>query len=103
MALQQTTRGEDRMGKVEGRAAVARREAPTAKGEVGAADSDDPLCAVAMLRVAVEMKKPDARGLDEIIEGVLERMRLDKQAFRQFLAENGQLLRATAAARGYSR
>ena len=89
------------MGKVAGKAVAAQRETRVAKQEVVAAD--DPLCAVAMLRVAVEMKKPDARGLDEIIDGVLERMRLDREAFRRFLAENGQLLRASAAARGYTR
>ncbi len=84
-----------------GRAVLAGRGVPAAKQE--ATGTDDPLCAVAMLRVAVEMKKPDARGLDEIIDGVLERMRLDREAFRRFLAENGQLLRATATARGYTR
>jgi hypothetical protein len=89
------------MGKVVVGRASARTG--TVAGGREAVSPDDPLCAVAMLRVAVEMKKPDARGLDEIIEGVLERMRLDREAFRRFLAENGQLLRASAAARGYTR
>ncbi len=66
-------------------------------------EGSEALCAVAMLRVAVEMKKPDAPGLDHIIDAVLERMRLDKEAFHRFLATNGELLRATVAARGYAR
>ena len=90
---------ENRMGKVVGRGV----RSVAAEAKVEAVNPEDPLCAVAMLRVAVEMKRPDARGLDEIIEGVLERMRLDRETFRRFLADNGQLLRASATARGYTR
>jgi hypothetical protein len=60
-----------------------------------------PLYGVAMLKVAMELKKADARSLDELIHGVLERMRLDEGEFRRFLEANGGLLRTIAQRKRY--
>ncbi len=60
-----------------------------------------PLYGVAMLRIAMELKKADARPLDELISGVLARMRLDETDFRGFLERNGGLLRSIAQKRRY--
>ena len=58
-----------------------------------------PLYGVAMLKIAMELKKADARPVDELIEGVLTRMRLDEGEFRRFLESHGGLLRAIAQKR----
>lgn len=58
-----------------------------------------PLYGVAMLKIAMELKKADARPVDELIHGVLTRMRLDEGEFRRFLEANGGLLRAIAQKR----
>jgi hypothetical protein len=52
-----------------------------------------------MLKIAMELKKADARPVDELITGVLTRMRLDETEFRRFLDANGGLLRAIAQRR----
>lgn len=61
--------------------------------------SASPLYGVAMLKIAMELKKADARPVDELITGVLTRMRLDEAEFRRFLDANGGLLRAIAQRR----
>jgi hypothetical protein len=61
--------------------------------------SASPLYGVAMLKIAMELKKADARPVDELIHGVLSRMRLDEGEFRRFLEANGGLLRAIAQKR----
>ncbi|MFZ5441590.1 MAG: hypothetical protein ACOZQL_16405 [Myxococcota bacterium] len=70
----------------------ATRELPT---EVSAS----PLYGVAMLKIAMELKKADGRSVDELIAGVLTRMRLDEADFRRFLESNGGLLKAIAQKR----
>jgi hypothetical protein len=79
--------------------APARTAAPSqgVKPEVAAS----PLFGVAMLKIAMELKKADARPLDELIKGVLTKMRLDEADFRSFLEANGGLLRTIAQGRGY--
>jgi hypothetical protein len=57
---------------------------------------ESPLFGVAMLKIALELKKPGAGALDEILSGVLSRMRIDERDFRLFLSQNGGLLRAIA-------
>lgn len=61
--------------------------------------SASPLYGVAMLKIAMELKKADARPVDELIHGVLTKMRLDEADFRRFLEANGGLLRAIAQKR----
>lgn len=63
--------------------------------------AESPLYGVAMLKIAMELKKPGARELDEILTGVLARMRIPEEEFRQFLAQNGGLLRTIAQKKGY--
>lgn len=60
-----------------------------------------PLYGVAMLKIAMELKKADPRPLDELLKGVLTTMRLDEVDFRRFLDANGGLLRTIARGRGY--
>lgn len=66
---------------------------------VPATVSASPLYGVAMLKIAMELKKADARPVDELIHGVLSRMRLDEAEFRRFLEANGGLLRGIAQRR----
>ena len=60
-----------------------------------------PLYGVAMLKIAMELKKADARPVDELITGVLKRMSLPEDDFRAFLAMNGGLLKTIAQKRRY--
>ena len=57
---------------------------------------DKPLYGVAMLKVALELKKPSARSVDEILSGVLAKMSIDETQFRRFLLKDGGLLRSLA-------
>ncbi|MFT3709707.1 MAG: hypothetical protein QM817_18930 [Archangium sp.] len=70
-------------------------EAAPVPNEVAAS----PLYGVAMLKIAMELKKANAKPVDELITGVLTRMRLDETEFRKFLEANGGLLRAIAQRR----
>lgn len=60
-----------------------------------------PLYGVAMLKIAMELKKADAGPVDELITGVLKRMNLPEADFRAFLAMNGGLLKTIAQKRKY--
>jgi hypothetical protein len=64
----------------------------------------DPAFHRAMLKIALELRKPSARGYDAIIEEVIRGMELDAAAFRRFLGENGarnmSLLLTAARGRG---
>lgn len=57
---------------------------------------ESPLYGVAMLKIAMELKKPDAADLDAILSGVLQRMRLNESDFRAYLTANGGLLKTIA-------
>ncbi len=64
----------------------------------------DPAYQRAILKIAIELRKPDAKGYDDVVEGTIRSMRLDRTAFRRYLGENGarnmSLLLATARAAG---
>ena len=60
-----------------------------------------PLYGVAMLKIAMELKKADSRPLEELVSSVLSRMHLPEEDFRQFLASNGGLLRTIALKKRY--
>ncbi len=62
---------------------------------------DSPLYGVAMLKVAMELKKQDSRALDEILRGVLSKMDLSEAQFRKFLTQNAGLLRTIAQKKAY--
>lgn len=76
-----------------------RREEETV--EVPTEVAQSPLYGVAMLKIAMELKKADAPSLDELISSVLKRMNLDEKAFRSFVAANDGLLKTVAARRRY--
>ncbi len=64
----------------------------------------DPAFHRAILKIALELKKPSARGYDTIVESTIRSMKLDASAFRRYLGENGarnmSLLLATARGSG---
>lgn len=64
----------------------------------------DPAFHRAILKIAIELKKPSARRYDEIVDATIRSMRLDAAAFRRYLGENGarnmNLLLATARSSG---
>ncbi len=63
----------------------------------------DRLWGVAMLRIAMELKRPNAAGLEEIVDGVAARMGIDKGELEGYLKHNLGLLKATAKSKGYGR
>jgi hypothetical protein len=64
----------------------------------------DPRFAVALLKVAVMLRKPDAdrKGLDAILASVLQSLGFDPEAFARFVRLNRPLLEFTARAKGYA-
>ncbi len=70
-------------------------------GEPGDTITASPLYGVAMLKIAMELKKADAKPLDELISGVLARMNLHEGEFRAYLSANSGLLRTIASKRAY--
>jgi len=87
------------MKRTPGRVVELERTKARALSEEAAAEEavvQSPMYGVALLKIAMELKKEPAAGLDEILSGVLARMRLDEPDFRKFLERNGGLLRAIA-------
>ncbi len=80
-------------------ATVQRRKAVPAADDVA-----DPAFHRAILKIALELKKPNAGSYDAIVEATIRSMRLDAAAFRRYLGENGarnmSLLLATARTMG---
>jgi hypothetical protein len=68
------------------------------------AEEVDPAFHRAILKIALELKKPTARSYDQIVATTIQAMRLDAAAFRRYLGENGArnmgLLLATARGGG---
>jgi hypothetical protein len=75
----------------------------TARGST-ADGAVDPAFQRAILKIAIELRKPDAKGYDDVVGATIKSMRLDAAAFRRYLGENGarnmSLLLATARAAG---
>jgi hypothetical protein len=67
-------------------------------------DAPDPAFHRAILKIALELKKPNAPSYDAIVEATIRSMRLDAASFRRYLGENGarnmSLLLATARTMG---
>jgi hypothetical protein len=67
-------------------------------------DGIDPAFHRAILKIALELKKPNAPSYEEIVERTIRAMRLDPTGFRRYLGENGarnmSLLLAAARAFG---
>ena len=62
---------------------------------------DDDLYAVAMLKVAMELKRGQARGFEDIFEETLSALSIDREHFRRYLAKHMDQLVQTARKRGY--
>jgi hypothetical protein len=79
------------------------RAAPRSRS-AGAADEVDPAFHRAILKIALELKKPTAQSYDQVVATTIKAMRLDAAAFRRYLGENGArnmgLLLATARGGG---
>ncbi len=85
----------------------ARRKAAAAQIEArpdAEEDRVDPAFHRAILKIAIELRKPNARGYDDVVAETIRAMKLDAAAFRRYLGENGarnmSLLLATARAFG---
>lgn len=80
-----------------------RRAVATSPANVEPAEVD-PAFHRAILKIALELKKPSAQGYDAIVEQTIQKLRLDPVAFRRYLGENGarnmSLLLATARGAG---
>jgi hypothetical protein len=67
-------------------------------------DGVDPAFHRAILKIALELKKPNAPSYTAIVQATIRSMRLDGAAFRRYLGENGarnmSLLLATARTMG---
>ncbi len=67
-------------------------------------DGIDPAFHRAILTIALELKKPNAPSYDSIVRSTIRSMKLDADAFRKYLGENGarnmSLLLATARTMG---
>ncbi len=67
-------------------------------------DGIEPAFHRAILKIALELKKPNSPGYEAIVQSTIGSMRLDAAAFRRYLGENGaknmSLLLATARAIG---
>ena len=62
--------------------------------------SDDARHGAAMLRLALELKKPGAPPFDVLVSDLAQTMRLHEPGFRRFLAQQGELFTALATGRG---
>jgi hypothetical protein len=58
-----------------------------------------PLYGVALLKMAMELKKPGAPALEDVLKSVTQKMNLPEAELRAFLAQNGGLLRSLAPRR----
>jgi hypothetical protein len=79
------------------RARARPRDADSAR-RTGA--SDDALHGAAMLRLALELKKPGSPPVDVLVSQLARSMRLNEASFRRFLAQQGELFTALATGRG---
>jgi hypothetical protein len=64
----------------------------------------DPAFQRAILKIAIELRKPNAPSYETIVQATIQSMRLDESVFRRYLGENGarnmSLLLATARTGG---
>lgn len=88
-------RGRGRLAKAQRTAVV--EAAPPVDFREGA------LWSIAMLRIAVELKRPGAPGLEEIVDEVVGRMGISKVDFEKYLAEHLGLLKKAVDDRGCAR
>jgi hypothetical protein len=87
-----------------GRETMASRVATRVRTRAGEDAGIDPAFHRAILKIALELKKPNAPSYDAIVASTIRSMRLDPTKFRRYLGENGaknmSLLLATARTMG---
>ena len=87
-----------------GRRVATRARTRAGRAQAGPAEEDgvDPAFHRAILKIALELKKPDAPSYDAIVAATLRSLRLDPARFRRYLGENGarNMSLLLAAARG---
>jgi hypothetical protein len=88
------------------RVATKQREAVRSEGSRGAeaVEGIDPAFQRAILKIAIELRRPNAPSYEAIVQATIQSMRLDEATFRRYLGENGarnmSLLLATARTGG---
>lgn len=67
-------------------------------------DRVDPAFHRAILKIAIELRKPGAGSYDGVVSGTIRSMRLDENAFRRYLGANGarNMSLLLAAARAFA-
>lgn len=74
-------------------------ETQSSRGRTGTG-AIDPAFQRAILKIAIELRKPNAASYETIVQATIQSMRLDETRFRRYLGENGargmSLLLATA-------
>lgn len=99
--------GEPARAERDGAPALARQDADGRARPVGAPPDPgepieaSPLYGVALLKAAMELKRRPDQQLEEILSGVLARMRIPEEEFHRYLAQNGGLLRHIAERKRY--
>jgi hypothetical protein len=72
---------------------------PATRAGAGSAEVD-PGFHRAILKIALELRRPGAQSYDALVESTIQELRIDPAAFRRYLGENGarnmSLLLATA-------
>ncbi len=73
-----------------------------ANAQAAAADPrENPMYGVALLKIAMELKKDPSRTFEQILGGVVDAMGFEPSDFQRYVAQNMGLLVTTAKARGY--
>ena len=65
----------------------------TEQAEKAPETAESPLYGVALLKLAMELKKAQTGELEDVLRSVLRKMNLPEAGFRAFLAMNGGLLK----------
>jgi hypothetical protein len=84
---------------------MAEKSRAAREGSAVVEDRIDPAFHRAILKIALELRKPSALSYDAVVEETIRKMRLDPVKFRRYLGENRArnmgLLVATARAVGH--
>ncbi len=70
-----------------------RRESTQSKARPAPTVEPDPLYGVVLLKTAMELKRRQDGSVEEILRGVLARMRIPEHEFRAFLEQQGGLVK----------
>ena len=87
-------------GTLEATEAASREAVHPQEGGAGPIEAS-PLYGVALLKAAMELKRRPDKDLQEILSGVLVRMRIPESEFRRYLDQHGGALRHIAERKQY--